>query len=190
MIDIPAPSTPTTSTWGIASHQITNQADSDGEVKPYVVQPVREGFKVPVFGFKSVLYLDDVRVPLDRWVDHVRNYDEFVDYLQTHAMPEVISWDHDIAEEHYPTPTEGDLDVIPYETYIEKTGLDCARYVVENSLPLNFWSIHSLNPVGGENIRRLLRAYRPEGELGDLYIPHRMEEQETYGCRLGGGWRL
>ena len=155
-----------------------------------MVQPVREGFKVPVFGFKSVLYLDDVRVPLDRWVDHVRNYDEFVDYLQTHAMPEVISWDHDIAEEHYPTPTEGDLDVIPYETYIEKTGLDCARYVVENSLPLNFWSIHSFNPVGGENIRRLLRAYRPEGELGDLYIPHRMEEQETYGCRLGGGWRL
>jgi hypothetical protein len=132
-----------------------------------------------VLGFKSVLYLDDERVPLDRGIELVRNYEEFVAYLQTHTMPAVISWDHDIAEEHYPTEAEGDLDVIPYETYKEKTGLDCARYVVENRLPLDRWTIHSLNPLGSENIRRLLRAYRPEGELGDLYIAYRVQEHKT-----------
>lgn len=143
-----------------------------------------------VLGFNSVLYLDDVRVPLIRGVDLVRNYDEFVTYLMSYEMPEVIFWDHDISEEHYPTPNEGDRDVIPYETYKEKTGLHCALFVVENNLPLQLWAVHSLNPVGGENIRRLLRAYRPDGELENLYIPYRVEERKIYGGRIGGGWRI
>lgn len=137
-----------------------------------------------------MLYLDDVRVPLVRGVDLVHNYDEFFAYLTSHEMPEVISWDHDISEEHYPTAAEGDRDVIPYETYKDKTGFHCALYVVENSLPLQLWSVHSLNPAGGNNIRRLLRAYRPDSELHDLYIPYRTEERKTYAGRIGGGWRL
>jgi hypothetical protein len=141
-----------------------------------------------VLGFRSVLYLDDVRVPLVRGVDLVRNYDEFVAYLETHDMPEVISWDHDIAEEHYLTASEDECTEIPYATYKEKTGLHCAQYVVENSLPLELWTIHSLNPVGGENIRRLLRSYRPQGELQDLYIAHTVKERNLYG-RIYPGWR-
>ena len=39
-----------------------------------------------VLGFRSVLYLDDVRVPLVRGVDLVHNYDEFVAYLTSHEM--------------------------------------------------------------------------------------------------------
>lgn len=143
-----------------------------------------------VLGFRSVLYLDDVRVPLVRGVDLVHDYDEFVAYLTSQDMPEVISWDHDISEEHYPTAAEGDRDVIPYETYKDKTGFHCALYVVENRLPLLLWSVHSLNPVGGNNIRRLLREYCPQGELRYLNVPFRCDEQEVYGGRVGGGWRI
>ena len=141
-------------------------------------------------GFRSVLYLDDVRVPLVRGVDLVRNYDEFVFYLQTHEMPEVISWDHDIAEEHYPKASEGDDATIPYDSYTEKTGLDCARYVVENSLPLELWAVHSFNPEGADNIRRILHAYRPHGEFRDLFISYRVEEHKIYRGRIDRGWRI
>jgi hypothetical protein len=46
--------------------------------------------------FKSALYLDDMRVPTVLGIDLARNYGEFVEYLENHEMPELISFDHDL----------------------------------------------------------------------------------------------
>jgi hypothetical protein len=123
--------------------------------------------------FKSILFLDDMRVPLLVGVDHVWNYDEFVTYLQTHPMPEVISFDHDLALEHLPLFEDHPIGKIPYGTYKEKTGLDCARYIIENQLPLQYWAVHSFNAAGRINIEAELRRYRPQGEVRGLQIPWR-----------------
>lgn len=59
------------------------------------------------------LYLDDYRYPKlsfdytnnsiynDKDWDIVTNYDEFVNYIQKNGLPNLISFDHDLAGEHY-----------------------------------------------------------------------------------------
>ena len=62
---------------------------------------------------KYNLFLDDFRMPKDaynyllqpiyisvNW-EIVRSYDEFVKYITEHGIPEIISLDHDLADEHY-----------------------------------------------------------------------------------------
>lgn len=117
------------------------------------------------------LFLDDVRDPsmvanyahwslramyrLDKW-NIVRSYEEFVAYIEEFGLPEVISFDHDLSEEHYAPESEGWV-------YVEKTGLDCAKWLCEycdkNEKELPEWYIHSMNPVGAENIRKQLENY-------------------------------
>jgi hypothetical protein len=130
--------------------------------------------------FKSVLYLDDLREPLLVGIDHVRNYDEFVAYLETKGMPDLISFDHDLDPEHYPI---GQTDIhgkINYDSYKEKTGLHCARYIIENNLPLRSWAVHSYNQVGKANIEAELRRYRPRGEMRNLQIPFDVPEKHRH----------
>jgi len=122
--------------------------------------------------FKSILYLDDMRVPSIRGVDLVRNYDEFVAYLNSHEMPELISFDHDLAFEHYPLDENRPGVKIPYDIYKEKTGLSCARYIIENKLPLKYWISHSMNAQGAINIAEELRAHCPQGEVRGTRIPY------------------
>ncbi len=121
--------------------------------------------------FASILYLDDVRVPSLPGVVLVRSYAEFVEYLAKVGMPELISFDHDLAREHYPVGLNRAGETIPYSGYREKTGLDCARYVTENKLPLRYWAVHSSNVQGKINIERELRRYRRLGEIRGLEIP-------------------
>ena len=49
-----------------------------------------------------------------------------------------------------------------YPSFKEKTGYDCAKwlcdYCVENKLPLPEYFIHSMNPVGRENILSTLKS--------------------------------
>lgn len=109
-----------------------------------------------------VLWLDDYRVPhgdflnvaqdLSAELVIVKNYDEFVRTIQARGCPTLISFDHDLADEHY----AGDFSR-------EKTGMDCARWFGEwllddpTHLPNNFgFTVHSMNPVGAENIRSYL----------------------------------
>ena len=146
--------------------------------------------KVGLKNFKSVLYLDDMRVPQILGIDHVRNYAQFVWYIQNKSMPEVLSFDHDLHIEHYPFfEEETPGRIIPYEKYREKTGLECARYLIENKLPVKHWFVHSANPVGANNIRQELRAYCPEGELRGLQIPFRIDHS-AYGRLLDHGYRV
>lgn len=128
------------------------------------------------------LFLDDIREPKDtasymkredygryflfNWVV-VRNYDEFKEYIIKNGIPRCISFDHDLALEHY-TPEEywGDYDKSKeYQEslcYTEKTGQDCAIWLCEHldgkRLPL--WYIHSQNPVGANNIKSVLNSYK------------------------------
>jgi len=128
---------------------------------------------------KTLLWLDDIRNPFDKdftpyvalynpflnqphEIIWVKDYNEFVSYLQ-HApkMPNAISFDHDLAPEHY-TPQEYwdkfDESKAYQEKlkYTEKTGFDCAKFLVgfcelvKSKLPICIY--HTANPVGKENM--------------------------------------
>jgi len=130
--------------------------------------------------FDSVLWLDDMRTPLLLGVDVVRNYEQFVAYierLEPEQFPELISFDHDLSLEHYPFTEADHSGGIPYATYKEKTGLECARYLIENNLPVRYWTVHSFNPVGRRNIERELKDYRPQGWIPRADIPYTTDQQ-------------
>ena len=126
------------------------------------------------------LFLDDMRNPKDvfsyykervyverRW-DIVRDYNEFVEWIEENGMPLVVSFDHDIAQEHYvPEHLWNDYELSKKfqdeQKYKEKTGYDCAKYMVnkclDNNVPLPRYYCHSMNPVGKDNIMRLLNKF-------------------------------
>jgi len=117
---------------------------------------------------KRLLFLDDIRYPLDAY--HyteqdiflredwhvVRNYAQFVSRILEKGLPEMISFDHDLADEHY---LEQDS-----QEYVEKTGYDCAKWLIEycmdHDVELPEFYCHSMNPVGKENIESLLNNFK------------------------------
>lgn len=130
------------------------------------------------------LFLDDFRYPVDvgnyinpvelrqlyrkeEWVI-VRNYPEFVQKIKELGIPSIISFDHDLADGHY-HKSFMNQDSIQYEDYREfeddfnKTGYHCAKWLLEQlseaNLPLPICYIHSMNPIGSDNIRSLLNQY-------------------------------
>lgn len=122
------------------------------------------------------LFLDDVRFPSDvKWVQLplgswliVRNYYEFVKIIDKKGLPTHISFDHDLSLEHvsFCEPGGGLASgkKIPYESYREKTGYDCAKWFLqkcrEENWRLPVITVHSLNPVGRENIIKLFNGVR------------------------------
>lgn len=120
------------------------------------------------------LFLDDFRMPIDafyytanplytktEWVI-VRDYNQFVQYINEHGLPALISFDHDLADTHY--DELNGVDVIDYDNLTEKTGYDCARWLIEycldhDNMPLPNYFIHSMNRVGAKNISSLLENY-------------------------------
>ena len=132
------------------------------------------------------LFLDDIRTPHDcvsymkpidlrymyeddNW-DIVRTYDDFVGYIEHFGLPDLISFDHDLADEHYSQSMyDGEFAYNKqYETFKEKTGYDCAKwlcgYCAENGLPLPMYYVHSMNPVGKENILGFFDSYKKNVE--------------------------
>lgn len=112
------------------------------------------------------LFLDDIRFPEDvrynygpyRYLRICRSMDDAVWAVKQYGLPTFISFDHDLADQHY---IIGDG---------EKTGYTFAKwfcdYVMDNNLmlPVGFgYFVHSMNPVGAENIRaymeNFLKAY-------------------------------
>jgi hypothetical protein len=128
------------------------------------------------------LFLDDIRVPKDAiglvpsnlnqiyWDNDwniVRNYFEFCNFIQKFGLPDFISFDHDLADDHYndlfsdENWTKDDNDIVlKYDEYKEKTGYECAKWLVdwclENQMSLPKCIIHSANPVGKKNIETYL----------------------------------
>lgn len=120
------------------------------------------------------LFLDDYRDPKDvalycrvgdiplyihrEWVI-VKNYEEFVAILMERGIPDMVSFDHDLAEEP--------------QNHKEKTGLECARYLISLLAPAGepfpFYRIHSMNPVGADNIENEIQNYeRNKGRYAKL----------------------
>jgi hypothetical protein len=103
----------------------------------------------------------------------VRSYDEFVTFIETNGLPEFISFDHDLADEHYAPKEFWDdkyNDWAAGQNFKEKTGLECAKWLVDycmdNELDLPDYYIHSANPVGAKNIYDYFESYLNAKERG------------------------
>jgi hypothetical protein len=134
---------------------------------------------------KYNLFLDDVREPKDvTWIKLpdvnwtiVKNYIEFVDTIMKNGIPEIISFDHDLAQEHYrPSMYNRDRHYNKYYTdgtFKEKTGYECAKWLVkycmDKNLPFPVYYVHTMNPIGSENITKYIENYITFGEKTDIY---------------------
>ena len=133
---------------------------------------------------KKLLWLDDLRnpflnteglVPKEKCViNWVLNYEQFTEWIEKFGLPDIISFDHDLADEHY-TPEEYwhdyqlSKEYQDSREYTEKTGKDCANWLIEycmdNNKELPICYIHSANPVGADNIRFLLSNFREKYKI-------------------------
>ncbi len=95
------------------------------------------------------LFLDDLRNAPDDSFIVARSVEEAQRLIEENGMPECISFDHDLGMDDV-----GNL--LP-------DGYDFAKWIIHQviekklRLPSHFsYTIHSMNPVGAENIRRLM----------------------------------
>lgn len=127
------------------------------------------------------LFLDDVRNPRDvkwmvlppaHWII-VRNYNEFVKVITDKGIPEYITFDHDLADEHYRqsmyNPDGRYTRYYTDGTFKEKTGFHCAQwlvnYCIDNVKKLPECICHSMNPIGRENILALFKNAKEKLDL-------------------------
>lgn len=105
-------------------------------------------------------------------VEWVLNYDQFIQWIEKNGLPEIISFDHDLADEHYVPPHlwhdyQKSKEYQDNQNYKEKTGLDCAKwlinYCINKDLSLPTYTIHSANPVGANNIQGILDNFKEKG---------------------------
>lgn len=133
---------------------------------------------------KILLWLDDVRDPMgfndvgDSWlifspienpyeVVWVKDYHEFVKWIETNGLPDGICFDHDLGYEYHYTNTDlekNDGYVINYDDYKkELSGYHCAKWLVDycldNNCKLPAYNIQSQNTVGKDNIDGLFKSY-------------------------------
>jgi hypothetical protein len=133
---------------------------------------------------KIWLYLDDVRTPNSENWKVVRNYDEFVSHIMLNGLEnyEVISLDHDLGEEsmyEYYTNVKNNF-TLNYDNIVnEKTGMDCAKYLVaksmEKGIPLPQIYIHSANPIGSANMMGYVNNYLMNCGLSQTCIRVKIE---------------
>ena len=116
------------------------------------------------------IFLDDTRKPYDvfrntidpiyenntEWTI-VKNYEEFVDTILESGLPEIISFDHDLSQNHYLPENQNNID---YDKLKDRTGYDAALWLIGycrmNNLKLPVVKVHSANPEGKINIERVL----------------------------------
>jgi hypothetical protein len=96
------------------------------------------------------MFLDDVRTPRMLYLEpsewtHVKSFKEAVECVEKNGIPIEIRFDHDLGDGDY------------------KTGADFARWLGEKifydgkKFPDGFtYEVHSMNPVGAENIRDIM----------------------------------
>ena len=129
------------------------------------------------------LYLDDVRTPKDTGWEVVKSYDEFVKHIQLNGLDayEVISLDHDLGDtamDEYFNNVRDNYK-IDYSNITEKTGLDCAKWLVNESMtskiPLPQIYTHSANPIGSANIMGYINNYLMNCRLPQTCVRVRIE---------------
>lgn len=128
---------------------------------------------------KKLLWLDDYRNPMEgQWlvfspitledlkVFWVKSYKEFTDWITENGLPDAICFDHDLGlEVAFKARSKGmskrKSRLLKKE---EKTGYDAAKWLVDycmdNDLKLPLYNTQSANPVGKENINRLLINFK------------------------------
>ena len=101
--------------------------------------------------FKYGLWLDDERYPSKAFLNRIEDsyyiapsYEDAIFYLANFTEDQsyedlFIDFDHDLGE--------------------EKTGYDLAKYILEHDIKIGGFAIHSMNPVGINNISKLLIHY-------------------------------
>jgi len=136
---------------------------------------------------KIYLYLDDVRIPNGQHWEVVRNYDEFVSHIKLNGLEnyEVISLDHDLGDsamKEYYTNVKSNYE-LNYKKIEEKTGMDCARFIVmeslTNNIPLPQIYVHSANPIGTHNILGYINNYLRNQRLPETCIKVNIEHTIT-----------
>lgn len=97
------------------------------------------------------LFLDDVRPAPFGW-GLARDYENFCSLVDNFDY-DLISFDHDLAPEHYPgfSLGSGYMETSSNPS-LNPTGLDCARYVIAKGKVPRYVVVHSMNPVGAERI--------------------------------------
>ena len=124
------------------------------------------------------LFLDDERDPQDvKWIDlpmhHwvvVTSFNAFVATIKERGLPETVSFDHDLADEHYKEYHNAhdhmmlSFGTIRYHTFKEKTGYEAAKWMaemcVDKKLPIPTYFVHTLNDIGKKNIVSILESAR------------------------------
>ncbi len=138
---------------------------------------------------KIALYLDDIRIPTVNPPNHVwqivRSYKEFTEFITSYykekrELPDLISFDHDLANEHYEYFTlNPNRFMDDYTQFTEKTGMHCAKWLMlvceKNNIDFKFvkFCVHSSNPVGAKNIQTYLneqKAKKYGAEFADCFI--------------------
>lgn len=110
-----------------------------------------------IIRIKSMIYNYQKLVNEDHKIILVKNYTEFKNKINKFGVPEFVSFDHDLAHEHY-------IENKQYNEYKEKTGYECAKYLLEycvlDKKEFPSYYIHSMNPVGKNNIEKLIKSYK------------------------------
>jgi len=135
-----------------------------------------------IMNFKTYnLFLDDIRQPKDcltytheprygtREWEVVRSHDEFISNVTRNwaegKFPELVSFDHDLADEHYdPAMYHGveayNAKSVKFDT---PTGNETAKWFVQfcidQSIELPECLVHSMNPAGKQRIKSTLQDY-------------------------------
>lgn len=116
------------------------------------------------------LFLDDERSPNQvvfkaqptsrEWVI-VKSFQQFVDAIKSRGIPEFVSFDHDLTEEHYREGHSHGFKYFDYRAVESSTGVDCALYLVfacgmqKRQLPI--WNVHSMNAYGTMILNGILK---------------------------------
>lgn len=116
------------------------------------------------------LFLDDERLPKNViWIDLplvpweiARNYKQFCQLINSRGLPVNVSFDHDLADEHY--KDLGQSGSIGYEKFTEKTGYDCVKFMIEycmnHNKPVPNCFYHTMNQVGAGNMYTYIESYK------------------------------
>ena len=140
---------------------------------------------------KVNIYLDDVRTPVNAedWVI-VRNFDEFTSKIEEVGLDNIqlISLDHDLDKSAMVEWLFGAVRnyTIDYSKIKEKTGYDCAKWLVEqwkNGAPVVKVQTHSANAIGSANIMGYINNYKHVAGLEQdcirVQIEHTVEKKEN-----------
>ena len=124
---------------------------------------------------KHSIYLDDLRTPIAGAWNIVRSYNEFVNKVTEIGLENIdtISLDHDLGDDAINEFVYNTMPnyTINYDNISEKTGYDCAKWLIEyfydqnptrldmkpvykKQTPIEFPKVlvHSANPIGSANI--------------------------------------